>query len=195
MRTPTYWFLVIGFLLIAFPASSIFIQMSPYEQEKGLSAAAAATGLTVYGFGAVLGRPVWAFVTGRVSIRAALTVFALSYGLSVAWYTHSTGQWMIYASILSLGVTVGGSAQLQGQVWPDYYGRRAVGAITGIATLLNTPANAGGTVLLGWVYDLTHQSSLVLTFYAGLALAAALFFFLSSHPRHPTAAPTPAGVR
>ena len=38
------------------------------------------------------------FVTGRVSIRAALTVFALSYGLSVAWYTHSTGQWMSHGA-------------------------------------------------------------------------------------------------
>ena len=51
------------------------------------------------------------------------------------------------------------TADLRASVVDAGYGRRAVGAITGIATLLNTPANAGGTVLLGWVYDLTHQSS------------------------------------
>ncbi len=185
MRTKTYWFLVIGFLLIAFPASAIFIQMAAYAQEKGLSAAAAATTLSVYGFGALWGRPVWAWVTSRTSIRNALTLFALTYGASVLWYTWAGGELAVYASVFSLGMTVGGSAQLQGQVWPDYYGRRVVGAVTGIATFLNTPASAGSTVLLAVVYDLTHKSSTVLTVYAGLALAAAVFFFLSTKPVPP----------
>ena len=69
-------------------------------------------------------------------------------------------------------------------------------AVSGITYTTSTGATAGGSGSKGsFAYQGIVGAALPFSTVPGLALAAALFFFLSSHPRHPTAAPTPAGVR
>lgn len=187
LRTRTYWLLAAGFFLVALPSSSIYIHMGSYMQDKGLTAAAAAAGLGVYGFGALCGRPVWAFVVTHSNIRWALTAFALSYATAILGYTVAASQWTLYTAVFFLGLIIGGSAQLVGQVWPDYFGRRVVGAITGLATLVNMPATASGALILALALEATGSYTPILLVWAGIAYTSALFFAVARRPDPPAA--------
>jgi len=194
LRTRTFWLLTAGFFLIAFPSSSIFIHMGSYMQDKGLSAAAAAVGLAVYGAGALSGRPLWAFVVTHFAMRGALTAFAVTYATCILGYLFAADQITLYVAVFFLGVIIGGSAQLAGQVWPDYFGRRVVGAITGIASFMNMPPRATGALLLALVFEATNSYSAILLPYAGVAYLSALFFGLARPPAPPpSSAPSPSG--
>ncbi len=187
LRTKTYWLLTAGFFLIAFPASGIYIHMASYLRDRGLDPALAASGLTVYGVGALLGRVVWAIAIGRMGIKHTLTSFAFSYAGAVALYTVAEGAWGLYAAILVLGLVIGGSQQISAQMWPDYYGRRIVGTITGLATLMNMPAAAASPLLMALVFDAVHSYVPVLVVYAALSLTAGVFFVVAQRPLPPAA--------
>ncbi len=187
LRTKTYWLLTAGFFLIAFPASGIYIHMASYLRDRGLDPAVAASGLTVYGVGALVGRVVWATAISRMGIKHTMTSFAFFYAATVALYTVADGAWGLYASILVLGLVIGGSQQISAQVWPDYYGRRIVGTVTGLATLMNMPAAAASPLLMALVFDAVHSYMPVLAVYAALSLIAGVFFVVAERPLAPVA--------
>jgi sugar phosphate permease len=189
LRTRSYWLITAGFFLIAFPASSIFIHMASYMQDKGLPTEAAAFGLTMYGLGALAGRPVWAYVVTHTDMRRTLAVFAFSYALAILGYNLAGEAVGLYIAVLFLGLIIGGSAQLAGQVWPDYYGRRVVGAITGMATFLNMPATASATLILAKVVEATHSYTGVFIAYAAVSFLAAAFFWTARRPEPPPQLP------
>ena len=91
LHTKSYWALVLGIVLVSFPGASIFIHMSPYFQDKGLSTAGAALLLSVYASGALLGRVVWAFLAARIGIQRSLTTFAVAYGTAIMLFIGASG--------------------------------------------------------------------------------------------------------
>ena len=81
---------------------------------------------------------------------------------------------------------IGGSQQLQSQAWPDYFGRRHVGAITGLTVLLVTPAMALGPVVTALAFDLTGSYEPIHTVYVVGAFFAGFFFLAARRPRRKT---------
>lgn len=193
LRTKAYWLIVVGFLLVSFPSASIFIHMASYLQDKGMTAGEAAFGLTVYGCGAVVARGVWTVVSNHLNVQQALAAFAFSYAGTIAAYTFADGPFMQLFAIFLLGGVIGGSAQLQSQVWPEYYGRAIVGEVTGYATLLNTPASASSPLILAMFYDATKSYTFILTVWIGLAAVAGLCFLTARKPAPPVQVAPAAG--
>lgn len=189
LRTKTYWLLTLGFLLNSFPASSIYIHMASFLQDKGFNPLAAASGISVYGWGAFSGRVVWGAMAAKLGIRNTLTIYASSYSVVILLYTLASEELTIYPAIFALGIVIGGAQQLSAQVWPDYYGRNVVGAVSGITTLINTPASASSPLILALVYDVTHSYVGVHLFCAALTLVAAGFFLFAARPTPPALAP------
>ncbi|MEK7215851.1 MAG: MFS transporter [Chloroflexota bacterium] len=140
LRTRTFWLLNLGILLVNFPGASIYIHMSSYFQDKGMEAPAAAGALSVYALGALIGRAVWTSIILRLGLYRALVAFAVIYGSGILVFALVTGPWALVAAALALGISIGGSAQLQAQIWPDYFGRRIVGALSGYGALMVIPA-------------------------------------------------------
>ncbi len=185
LRSRAYWFLVLGFLLTSFPASSIFIHMVPYFEDKGLTAAGAATALSIYALWVLVGRAIWGYAVARIGIHHSLTVYGLVYGAAIAVFTLAAGAPAIFATSFALGIAVGGAMQLQAQVWPDYFGRGIVGALTGFSTIMMAPSSAGGPLLAAFMYDTTKSYVAVFSFYSAVSFVAALFFFLARRPAPP----------
>ncbi len=185
LRTSTFWRLVVGSLLISFPGSTIFLHMVPYMQLQGMSAAMAATSLSGYALAAVAGRPVWGYIIARFGVHRAQTLFALCYGTAISAFLLANPGISLTVATFTLGMVIGGLGQLQAQIWPDYFGRRIVGTLTGYVTILTMPSMAGGPWLAAIVYDRTGGYDTLFSLFAVFCFIASLFFFLAKRPTPP----------
>jgi len=182
LGTKAFWLLALGFVLTSLPASSIFIHMVPYFSDKGFSPTLAPLVFSIYGWGVLGGRAVWGYTIAHLGIHRALITYGVNYGICIAIFTTASSPWMIVAATILLGLATGGGQQLQGQAWPDYFGRRIVGAITGYSQVLVTPSWAGAPLLAAFVFDATRSYSSVFLSFAVACWLASLFFLLAGRP-------------
>ena len=183
MRTRALWLIVIGLVLTGFPATGIIANMVPYFVDEGLSLEFASAAFAFFGFGAMFGRPLWGYIAGRFGARAGLTLYGFGYGLVIALYALASSPWTLFAAAWPVGLVVGGAQQLQSQAWPDYYGRRHVGAITGLTILLVTPAMAAGPLVMAAAFEAAGSYGPVLAVYAAGSFLAGFCFLLAKRPR------------
>lgn len=183
MRTRSLWLIVGGLILTGFPATGIIANMVPYFIDEGLSLTFASSAFAFFGFGAIFGRPFWGYIAARFGVHAGLTVYGFSYALAIGLYTIANTPLTLFASAWPVGLVIGGSQQLQAQIWPDYYGRQHVGSITGITTLLVTPAMATGPLVAAAAFDLMGSYGPVLGVFAVISFIAGFFFLLARPPQ------------
>ena len=192
VRTRTLWLIVISIMLTGFPATGVIANMVPYFMDEGLSSTFASSAFAFFGFGAMLGRPFWGYVAARFGIHASLTLWGFSYSLAIALYVLADTPVTLFAAAWPIGLVIGGSQQLQSQAWPDYFGRRHVGAITGLTVLLVTPAMAFGPLVTAAAFDLMGSYEPVHTAYVVGAFFAGFFFLAARRPRRKARSPLPA---
>jgi MFS family permease len=108
---------------------------------------------------------------------------------------HAAGLFMLtYASDI---VTLGLAALVHGIGWglrgpfmqairADYFGRRSIGMIIGISSLITVFGNIGGPLVAGAFADLTGSYELGFTILASLAALGSLFFWIARPPRMET---------
>lgn len=183
VRNRTLWLIVISIMLTGFPATGVIANMVPYFVDEGLDLQFASSAFAFFGFGAMLGRPFWGYIAARFGIHAGLTLWGFSYSLSIALYVLADTPATLFAAAWPIGLVIGGSQQLQSQAWPDYFGRRHVGAITGLTVLLVTPAMALGPLVTAAAYELTGSYEPVHTVYVVGAFFAGFFFLAARRPR------------
>ena len=183
VRTRTLWLIVASIMLTGFPATGVIANMVPYFIDEGLEYQFASSAFALFGFGALLGRPFWGYIAARFGIHAGLTLWGFGYSLSIALYVLADTPVTLFAAALPIGLAIGGSQQLQSQAWPDYFGRRHVGSITGFTVLIATPSMALGPLVTALAFDLMGSYEPVHTVYAVGAFVAGFFFLAARRPR------------
>jgi MFS family permease len=189
MRTRTFWLMTAGFVLTGFPATGLISNMVPYFSDEGLSLVTASWAFSMFGFGALAGRPFWGLIASSMGVHTGLTVYGIGYGIVIGGFVIAFNAPSLFAAAFLLGTITGGSAQLQAQAWPDYFGRLHVGAITGITTLLIMPAMATGPLIAALAFDMLGSYTFVFTAYSIGAGVAGVLFYLA---RRPSRSPSPA---
>ena len=179
VRSRSFWLLTVGFMLTSLPASSIFIHMSSFVESKGFSSGAGATAVSVYGAGVLAGRFVWGSTVSRIGIHRALVAYGASYGLSIFLFVLPHSLPAIYATTALLGLGIAGAQQLNVQAFPDFFGRRIVGALFGYSSLAVALAGPFAPLLAAAAYDRNNSYSAVFLLFAVLCLLAAVAFFFS----------------
>ena len=193
VRTRTLWLIVISIMLTGFPATGVIANMVFYFMDEGLEFQFASSAFAFFGFGALLGRPFWGFIAARFGIHAGLTLWGFGYSLAIALYVLADTPATLFAAALPIGLAIGGSQQLQSQAWPDYFGRRHVGAITGLTVLLVTPAMALGPLVTAEAYVRTGSYEPVHTAYVVGAFFAGFCFLAARRPKRKAPSSTPPG--
>ncbi|MEI7924877.1 MAG: MFS transporter [Chloroflexota bacterium] len=185
LRTPAFWLLTAGFTLVGAPSSSIFVHMAPYVVSRGHSLAAGAAVVSWYGIGVLGGRPVYGYLIAKLGVHWTLVVYAGTYGAVILAFLYPTGLLAIEATAVLLGIAIAGGQQLQGQAFPDYFGRSVVGTLSGYSGVAMTLARAGGPLFAAVAFDLSQSYVVPFATFGIACLVAALAFALAPPPRHP----------
>jgi MFS family permease len=178
MLTPAFWIFTLGIGFIILAGTGLFFHTVRIFEDNGLNATIAAAvfvpvGLTqavvILSSGLLVDRmPV------RLLLAVALVVQALS--LTMTPLMQSVGLALAYGVLL--GVTGGLMRMVGSIVWANYFGRRHLGGITGITSVLLIGGSALGPVPLGIARDRlgSYQAPLTIMAITSLVLAVACLF-------------------
>lgn len=183
LRSRSFWLLTAGFTLTMLPASSIYIHMTSFVQSKGYSVETGAVAISLYGLAAVGGRFLWGIVVGRTGLQKALVAWAMLYGLSIIAYALPASLAAIYGATVFLGIAVAGSLQFRAQAYPDYFGRKIVGALVGYSSAVATVASALAPLMVASAFDLSGSYVGIFIVFGVCCILASVGFVFSSPRR------------
>lgn len=185
-RTPTFWLLSAGFAVIGLVPTMLNLHMFPHFLDQGLDAATAAAANGSFGLYVVGSRLLfWGYVFDRLPMRHTLMLWGgLMTGAVVAMLLVN-GPVLAFVAAGCYGVAMGATAPLGTLAWARYYGRAALGSITGVAHLIGIGTDVAGPLLPSVVHDLTgtYQGAFFAT--AAACLVGVLLFALAEAPRPP----------
>ncbi len=173
LGTPAFWIYSLGMFSIAVGGSGLFIHMVGIVNENGLnSTVAAAIYFPIGMVGALIGMGS-GILSDKIDARYLL-VFGLilqTGSLLMAQFVENISWAILYGTIL--GATLGFQRTVRGVIWATYFGRAALGSISGVAATMLVVGTAVGPVPLGLAKDLTgsYNSALVMMSILPLLLA------------------------
>ena len=155
LRSPALWLLTLATGVGLFSMSTNASSMVPYFESRGFTPAVAASGLAVYGAFSTASRFIWGYVADRISVRRAIVLQSVLTAGGVALQLGVGSQTTLFLIVAYHGLMLGGFVVLQPLIWPEYFGRRSLGAITGVTQFFTTFVLAAGPVFAGAVFDAT----------------------------------------
>jgi MFS family permease len=147
-----FWMLVLGSALGSLSNNGLPGNLVPLYADLGFSRDLAVLGFSIYGLFSMIGRFFWAYAVGRVNIRRAMIAMAVVGTLVTPSVYFLPGLSVLAFSALN-GFVIGGYVALSPMVWPEYFGRRHVGAIGGFARPFITIIQASGPLMMALSYD------------------------------------------
>jgi cyanate permease len=113
-----------------------------------------------------------------------LIAFGFSYAAGILLFLLPSTLPGLYATATILGLSIAGAQQLQLQVYPDYFGRRIVGALLGYSGISLTASRAVAPLFAAFMYDRTGSYTFAFGVFAAACLVAGATFLLAAPPRH-----------
>ena len=186
VRTPTFWMLAIfsvaGFII----QSGVSLHQVPHFIGQGIAPSQAVFTASNFALSQVIGGLIWSALSMRIPVRYLLAGAGFTAGVgAVGTSFSSTLSWGIAAS-LALGVGVGGLHLLLRLAWADYYGRKHLGSIRGVAHSAQIAGQVLGPILAGFMFDVTRSYKWPFTLFTALIWAASLLVLAAAPPRSPT---------
>jgi MFS family permease len=187
IHSPAFWMVAAGMALILLAPNVSIIFMFSYLSSKGMEPSAAATAISTVSAMQVLSRLVfWAPFIGRLgSVRWALMLWGSILLCSSLLLAVAEGEVWAFIAAGVLGLGLGGNLVLQLQIWPEYFGRRAIGAIIGTAQLLQGVTSAIVPLLLAALLDRTGSYTALYLIVAGLVMVGLALHATVGRPRRP----------
>ena len=184
---PAFWLIAAAMSLILLAPNISIIFMFSYLTSQGLAPTVAAATLSAVSGMQVVSRLVfWAPAIRRIgSVRWALVLWGSLLLTSSLLLAFARGEVWAYIAAGVLGLGLGGNLVLQLQVWPEYFGRLAIGTIIGTAQLVQGVTSASVPLLLAALLDQTGSYTLVYLIVAGLVMAGLLLHLVVGKPRRP----------
>jgi MFS family permease len=183
MHTRSFWLLLYCRIVPSAILTGLVFHQYSILNQAGLSAEIAALSLSSM---AIVNLPI-ALISGPIADRIppryliALAEFIQFVVLVVILYVNSISMAIIYGALLGvvLGlVSIGGSV-----IWPEYYGRRYLGSITGITMTAGVIGSATGPLPFGLAYDLFGGYQEILIIFMIFPLIATIAALIASSPR------------
>ncbi len=153
LHDPVYWVLLTGVLAPAFIGTTIFYHQNYLTELNNWPPQLFAQSLLVMAMTTIT----FALLTGAVIDRfgslSVLPYFLLPLGCACIALGISGPQYMLFVTMVLLGISYGISSTLFGSLWPEIYGLANLGAVRSITVSAAVLATAAGPGLTGTLID------------------------------------------
>ena len=152
LRTATFWFLALAFLIQSFAHAGISLHSVPMLIEWGYQPTFAATVIGLVGAMQVLGRLAFAPLRTRLSSRAVvmLILACQSVAFLILWGVPGTAG--LFAFVICFGISNGMATLVRASIVAELWGRTHYGAIAGALSVASTLARAVAPLSIGLAY-------------------------------------------
>ncbi len=196
VRSRSFWGVALGMAFVLLTPATVTVFLFPYFYDQGMGEVVAAGAISALSLVQVLSRMFfWGPAIGKLgSVQRVLQLWGVLIFLATLLLQFAHDELMAYVCSSVLGLAMGGNLVLQMQVWPEYFGRKAVGAITGMAQLCMGASAAGGPLLVTLLLEQSGGYAVPLTMMAASAAVGLTLLTVAGKPkRPPRRAPTLAG--
>ena len=185
MRTNLFWFILASMLFTSLPLMGVWLNASAGFTDRGVSPGQAAIALGSVGLSSGPSRLVWGLLAEKLHIRNCIIITNIGLCAAVLFVLSADTFPRALISILIFGAFAGGAVIFRAMVWPEYFGRLALGAIQGYAELFRVIGGAMGPLFAGIIYDATGSYTYAYITFAGACVLAAVFmYFARPSPVH-----------
>jgi cyanate permease len=182
MRTRSFWLLLFtGSSQSLISTALVFHQVSLFNS-KGLDASLAAVTLTVMAISNVLGNLLAGFLVDKFPNRYVLASAQLVTIVAMLSIFTISQPWHAFVYVGTLGLGNGLFMNATTVIWPNYFGRKYLGSIRGIATASMVAFAAMGPMPFGILYDRTGNYTSAIIIFLLLPAACTLAAFFATRP-------------
>jgi sugar phosphate permease len=183
LRTSAFWLLSLGhgFALLIVYAVNVHA-ITHMKEGLGYSVAQAALVITLMTMAQVGGVLVGWAIGDRFQKRFIAAVCMLMHAAGLLMLTYAAGPAMLVAFAVLHGGAWGLRGPFMQAIRADYFGRRSIGMILGLSSVIVVIGQIGGPMVAGVLADLTGNYRAGFTVLALLAGLGSLFFLLAKRP-------------
>lgn len=183
LRTSAFWLLSLGHGLALLVVYAVSVHAITHMKEgMGYTIAQASIFITIMTVAQVGGVALGWAIGDRFPKRHVAAVCMLMHAAGLLMLTYATGT----AMLVAFAVLHGGGWGLRGPfmqaIRADYFGRRSIGMILGLSSMIIVIGQIGGPMIAGALADLTGDYRAGFTLLAVLAGLGSLFFMLAKKP-------------
>jgi len=184
LRAPAFW-LVMACAAGFSAAFTIFLGDGVLQiRDLGYSTETAAYLLSIAVAIGLAAHMLTGFLGDRIDPRYLWVIAILCQACGIGLFAHASTPWVLYASIICLGI--GGSSCMVCMITMlgNWFGARAYAAVFGLASAVQSTLGALAPVIAGYWYD--HTGSFAAVFHANAVICAAgglLLLFLRPPPK------------
>ncbi len=182
LHAPAFWLLTGCFMLHAFVSAAMWAHVMPVFDAKGVSQHDALLVLMTIGPAQVLGRLLFVWLGGGLSLRQVGSwVMA---GMPVAMALFALGRTLPALLVFALvfGFSNGLVTIVRGGLVPQYFGRTNVGRIGGAMSGIGLLSRAAAPLITAWMLLVVPGYREVLLLLAGLGVLSLLAFWQARPP-------------
>ena len=192
LRTPQFAVIALTYFACCAAHSGPIFHMVTHAIDRGVSAMAAVTVLSVAGLASLGGKIICGLVADRVGAKRTLLVGLAIQAVAVSLYIFTQGLGSFYALAVMFGFAYGGVMPLYAIVVREYFGARIMGTVFGAVALVSTLGMAIGPWAGGWLYDTFGSYFWLFMGSFGIGLGAVAIAVAFRPPgRVPVAVPSP----
>ncbi len=182
VRTPAFWMLSSGIAAIAMLVTGLNFHTVSIFDDAGISAGAAAAVYMPIAISGSLVRLLAGYLIDRISPNYLLSSALMGMTASLLIAPRLSGSTSVLVFGIVMGITGSLNMTVSSVVWAMYFGRRYLGAITGVAALVNVAGSSLGPMPMGIARDIFGDYNLALT---TLALIPAVLSIVVLFARKP----------
>jgi len=183
LRTSAFWLLSLGhgFALLIVYAVNVHA-IAHMKEGLGYSVAQAALVITLMTASQIGGVIVGWAIGDRFEKRFIAAACMLMHASGLLMLTYATGIPMLVAFAILHGGAWGLRGPFMQAIRADYFGRRSIGMILGLSSVIVVIGQIGGPIIAGVLADITGNYRAGFTVLAVLAGLGSLFFILARRP-------------
>jgi sugar phosphate permease len=184
-RTRTFWLLLFSSASASLVSTALTFHHVALFASKGLEPALAAGVLSFMAPMALAGSFVAGVLVDRVANRFVLAAALTLFVLAVIWATLMTSPWQGFLYGGMFGLSQGMSMTVNMVIWPNYFGRSALGSIRGVASTAMVAAAALGPLPFGYAVTLSGSYNVALLTFVTLPVICIATSLLAVAPTRP----------
>lgn len=183
VRTSAFWLLSLGhgFALLVVTAVNVHA-ITHMRQSLGYSISQAALFIMMMTAAQVAGVLIGGAIGDRYSKRLICVACMLMHAAGMLMLTYATGPAMLTAFALLHGTAWGLRGPFMQAIRADYFGRRSIGMILGLSSLIIAIGQIGGPMVAGLLADATGNYKVGFTVLALVAGTGSLLFAFAKKP-------------
>ena len=183
MRTPAFWLLSLGhgFALLVVTAVNVHA-ITHMRQSLGYSVSQAALFIMMMTAAQVAGVLIGGVVGDRYNKRLICAACMLMHAAGLLMLTFASGPAMLGAFALLHGTAWGLRGPFMQAIRADYFGRKSIGMILGLSSLIIAIGQIGGPMVAGLFADATGNYRTGFTVLACVAGLGSMLFLAAKRP-------------